>query len=98
VATLYNWRRAKAEDEDETKRQLKALAAENARLRKIYAEFISNGLQAWTNDHSVELRFIQPGKPSRNGLIERLNKTLRVECLNLAWFRSLDELNEQIQA
>ncbi len=61
-------------------------------------EFISHRLKAWADKHNVELRFIQPGKPSQNGLIERLNKTLRTECLNLAWFKSLCELNEQIQA
>jgi putative transposase len=33
AATLYNWRKAKAEDEDETKRRLKELEAENARLK-----------------------------------------------------------------
>jgi putative transposase len=45
AATLYNWRRAKAEDEDETKRQLKVLAAENARLKKMYAELsIDHGI------------------------------------------------------
>lgn len=60
-------------------------------------EFISHKLQEWADDHAVELRFIQPGKPSQNGLIERLNKTLRVECLNLEWFPSLEVLNEKIQ-
>lgn len=34
VATLYNWRKAKAEDEDETKRRLKELEAENAGSKK----------------------------------------------------------------
>ena len=61
-------------------------------------EFISSQLEAWADKHRVELRHIQPGKPSQNGLIERLNKTLRMECLNLAWFKNLAELNEQIQA
>jgi putative transposase len=61
-------------------------------------QFISHRLKAWAEKYNVELRFIQPGKPSQNGLIERLNKTLRIECLNLAWFGSLGELNEQIQA
>jgi putative transposase len=42
-------------------------------------------------------RNIQPGKPSQNGLIERLNKTLRTECLNLEWFSNIAELNKQIQ-
>ena len=60
-------------------------------------EFISGRLQIWAEQHGVELKFIQPGKPSQNGLIERLNGTLRTECLNLEWFQSLEILNEQIQ-
>ena len=60
-------------------------------------EFISRQLEEWAAKHEIELRFIQPGKPSQNGLIERLNGTLRTECLNLEWFKSMDELNIQIQ-
>lgn len=60
-------------------------------------EFISRELEKWANDHGIELRFIQPGKPTQNGLIERLNGTLRAECLNLEWFESLGELNEKLQ-
>ena len=60
-------------------------------------EFISSQLQQWADQHGIELRFIQPGKPSQNGLIERLNGTLRTECLNLEWFKSMEELNIQIQ-
>jgi len=60
-------------------------------------EFISKELAQWAEKHQIELKFIQPGKPSQNGLIERLNKTLRVECLNLHWFKSLKLLNESIQ-
>ncbi|TAE45369.1 MAG: IS3 family transposase [Bacteroidetes bacterium] len=62
-------------------------------------EFISEALKAWADDEArkIELRFIQPGKPTQNGLIERLNGTLRRECLNLVWFESLDTLNQEIQ-
>lgn len=60
-------------------------------------EFISQELEQWAKEREIELRFIQPGKPSQNGLIERLNGTLRKECLNLEWFESMDSLNEQIQ-
>ena len=59
-------------------------------------EFISDKLAEWAKD-KVEIRFIQPGKPSQNGLVERLNGTLRKECLNLEWFESIEVLNEQIQ-
>lgn len=61
-------------------------------------EFISEKLRQWAENNGVEIKFIQAGKPSQNGLIERLNGTLRVECLNLEWFRSMEELNDQIQA
>ena len=60
-------------------------------------EFISEKLSLWAKKNGVEIKFIQAGKPSQNGLIERLNGTLRTECLNLEWFRGLEELNEQIQ-
>ena len=60
-------------------------------------EFIAGRLKIWADKHGIELRYIQPGKPSQNGLIERLNKTLRVECLNLSWFNSLHELNTELQ-
>jgi len=60
-------------------------------------EFISQKLEQWADKHQIELKFIQPGKPSQNGLIERLNKTLRTECLNLSWFTNMDQLNEEIQ-
>lgn len=61
-------------------------------------EFISQKLAQWAEDNKIELKFIQPGKPSQNGLIERLNKTLRVECLNLHWFENLQKLNQSIQS
>lgn len=60
-------------------------------------EFISNKLKEWAEENHVDIHFIQPGKPTQNGLIERLNGTLRKECLNLEWFESLDQLNEQLQ-
>ncbi|MFM8373479.1 MAG: transposase, partial [Bacteroidota bacterium] len=54
---------------------------------------ISTLLKEWASDR-VEIRFIQPGKPTQNGIIERLNGTVRRECLNLNWFNSLDEVND----
>jgi len=60
-------------------------------------EFISQKLKDWAEEHAIELKYIQPGKPTQNGLIERLNKTLRKECLNLTWFTSLPKLNQDLQ-
>ena len=56
-------------------------------------EFISAKLKKWAGD-KVEIKFIQPGKPTQNGIVERLNGTVRKECLNLNWFHSLDEVND----
>jgi putative transposase len=58
-------------------------------------EFISGKLAQWA-EGKVELKFIQPGKPTQNGIIERLNGTARIECLNLHWFESIQEVNEQL--
>ena len=60
-------------------------------------EFISDKLKEWTQAHGVEHRFIQAGKPTQNGLVERLNGTLRRECLNLNWFDSIQELNQYLE-
>lgn len=56
-------------------------------------EFISTRLKEWAAD-KVQIKFIQPGKPTQNGIIERLNGTVRKECLNLNWFYSLEEIND----
>lgn len=60
-------------------------------------EFISKKLSDWADKNRVDIRFTQPGKPTQNGLIERLNGTLRKECLNLEWFESIEQLNIKVQ-
>ncbi|MBK8968007.1 MAG: IS3 family transposase [Lewinellaceae bacterium] len=57
-------------------------------------EFISYKLQEWAADKKIKIKFIQPGKPTQNGIIERLNGTVRKEYLNLHWFYSLEEIND----
>lgn len=38
AATFYNWKQDHIDNQDEAKRRLKELEAENARLKKMYAE------------------------------------------------------------
>lgn len=45
AASLYNWKKAHQDDQDEEKRRLKELEKENARLKKMYAELsIDHGI------------------------------------------------------
>ena len=38
----------------------------------------------------MKLHFIQPGKPTQNAFVESLNGKMRVYCLNLHWFTSIE--------
>lgn len=53
-------------------------------------EFIAVFLMRVFAIHGVEARHIDPGSPWQNGLNERLNGTLRDECLNLETFHNRD--------
>ena len=57
-------------------------------------EFISAALAEWAEDHSIDLDFIQPGKPTQNSYVERFNRTYRDEVLNMYVFRTLKEVRE----
>ncbi|WP_407198073.1 IS3 family transposase [Citrobacter freundii] len=50
-------------------------------------EFTCRALDQWAFEHGVELRLIQPGKPTQNGFIESFNGRFRDECLNEHWFK-----------
>ena len=55
-------------------------------------EFISRKLDAWCKDHHITLAFIQPGKPTQNAYVERLNGSMRRELLNAYVFKTLEEV------
>ncbi len=60
-------------------------------------EFISQRLADWCELWQVTLIFIQPGKPTQNSYVERLNGSLRKELLDAYIFRSLDQVRQMIE-
>ena len=57
-------------------------------------EYLAQSLQDWGKANRVLIYYIQPGRPTQNAFIERLNRTYRNEVLNLYLFRSLDQVRE----
>ena len=60
-------------------------------------EFRGKDLDLWAYQNTVNLHFIQPGKPTQNGIIESFNGKLRDECLNMEWFTSLQEARQMLE-
>lgn len=54
-------------------------------------EFLSHTMQRWCQEKEIELKFIQKGKPSQNGYIERFNRTFREDVLDRYAFDSLEQ-------
>lgn len=53
-------------------------------------EYISNLLRDWAGKHDITLNFIQPGKPQQNAYIERYNRTVRHEWLEMHEFNTIE--------
>ncbi len=54
-------------------------------------EFIAHALETWCENQGIELTFIQKGKPSQNGIVERFNRTFREDVLDQFEFVNLDQ-------
>jgi putative transposase len=60
-------------------------------------EFTSRAMLSWSRSQGVEIDYIQPGKPMQNAYIESFNGRLRDECLNLYWFKNIQDLTNELQ-
>lgn len=52
-------------------------------------EYIAQALVDWANKERITLLYIQPGKPTQNAYVERFNRTVRHEWLDLHQFESV---------
>jgi putative transposase len=59
-------------------------------------EFASKAMFFWGKESRVTLGFIQLGKPAQNIFLEGVNGKFLNECLNLHWFRSIEEARYEI--
>ena len=57
-------------------------------------EYFSSTLTEWAETHGIALNYIQPGKPQQNAYVERYNRTVRHEWLDLYIFDSITEVQE----
>ncbi len=55
-------------------------------------EFTSRRMLGWAADWKVGLVHIQSGRPMQNGHVESFHGRLRDECLNVSWFRTLNDI------
>ena len=53
-------------------------------------EYISQNLIDWATKKKITLLYIQPGKPTQNAYVERFNRTVRHEWLDLHSFNSIE--------
>lgn len=60
-------------------------------------EYTSKAMFFWSQETGIKLDFTQPGKPTQNAFVESLNGKFRNECLNLHWFRTLEEARYEIE-
>ena len=57
-------------------------------------EYVSGTLMEWAENKGIALAHIQPGKPQQNAYVERYNRTVRHEWLDLHIFETIDEVQQ----
>ena len=61
-------------------------------------EFTSRRMLGWAEERKIALVHIQPGRPMQNGHVESFHGRLRDECLNVSWFRTLNDVRRTVDA
>ena len=66
-------------------------------------EFTSKAFDEWAYDNGVKIDYSRPGKPTDNAYgdvssPESFNGSLRMECLNLHWFTSIEDARRKIES
>ena len=61
-------------------------------------ELTSKAMFFWWEKTGVRLRFIDPGKPIQNALVESFSARFRDTCLNEYWFTSLADARQTIES
>ena len=57
-------------------------------------EFLSHRFTSFCREEGIAIRYIQPGSPSQNGYMERLNRTFREDVLDAHLFEDIEQVNE----
>ena len=57
-------------------------------------EYVSDTFKEWATKKKITILFTQPGKPTQNAYIERYNRTVRHEWLNMNLFLSIQQVQE----
>jgi putative transposase len=60
-------------------------------------EFLGQVFVDWCKANGIFIDYIEPGKPNQNAFIERFNRSLRREALDLYLFRSLAQVRQIIE-
>ena len=61
-------------------------------------ELIASLMEEWSRMQAIEFIYIQPGKPTQNAFVERLNGTFRRNVLDVHLFDSLDQVRQIAQS
>ena len=59
-------------------------------------EFTCKAMFFWAKKTSINIHFIQPGKPTQNAFVESFNGKFREYCLDMHWFASLSDARSTI--